>query len=189
MARKLPNKDDYADEEPNYPKIVESRRDPVIVKAFAVKVESDSALNLERIEREIKILHESRTSRTLYKVALEPTKLAEASLRDMSCRARLSELKKEVFLQKMLLEAAFEACAAHLSTKYGEDLRQLASNATERKYLNNKVLSPLVSRIAELDATAMLLEIDMKDIDSAGFAIRNATEMMKLIYDSRGKVL
>ena len=169
--------------------IGEIRKDPIIRAALSLVETSETALNLERIDREVDVLQNSRTSRKLYKLALEPTSLAEAALRDLSNRARLSELKTSVYRQQASLETAFDAAAAHLTTKHRSLIQAVASNATDRKYVINKILKPLRTRIAELECGLEIIDIAIKDLDQAGFLLRNATEMMKLLIERRSQVV
>ena len=166
-----------------------AREDPVIVRAGQLQEESEKSINLERVSREVRVLHESRTSRKLYKIALEPTSLAEAAMRDMSARARLTELKASVYSQQLALEAAYEAAAAQLVTKYGDGLRDVATNAADRKHVTNRILSGLVSRVSELSAAVDNIDLIVKDIDQASFALRNATEMLKLLIERKNQIL
>lgn len=166
-----------------------AREDAVIVRASQLYEESEKSINLERVAREVKVLHESRTSRGLYKIALEPTSLAEAAMRDMSARARLTELKASVYSQKLALEAAYDAAAAQLVTKFGDDMRGTASNAADRKHVTNRILSGLVSRIAELSSSVDNIDLIIKDLDQASFALRNATEMLKLLIERKNQIL
>ena len=169
--------------------LLEIRKDPLIVRAMQLKDAADAAINLERIEEEAKVLHSGRTSRKLYKIALEPTSLAEAAMRDMSNRARLSELKARVYVQKKAMENAHEQCVAHIGTKYSDFVRALASNAADRKLIYTKILKPIIQQLSEMESTLELLEIYIKDIDQAAWGLRNATDMLKLIYDTRGKAV
>jgi hypothetical protein len=167
----------------------EIRSDPVIKKALSIKSAADAAINLERIVAEADMLHSDRASRSLYKISLEPTKLAQASMQDMSNRARLSELKARVYVQKMAIEHAFDHCTAHISTQHRDVMRQYATNAADRKMFVNKVLNKLVESMSSMTATLDLLEIYIKDIDQSAWALRNATEMMKILMDVRGKAV
>jgi hypothetical protein len=165
------------------------RSDKVIQASKQLVIDSERALNLERIERDIRVIVESRTSKDLYKQALEPTKLLESVLKDLSCRSRLSELKANVFKQKLLLEKAYESVAGQITTVHGDWLRSLATNNPDRKHVVNKVARTLVVRIGELDCVAELLDIAIKDIDAAGYGLTNSTALMKLIYEGRGRVV
>ena len=167
----------------------EIREDPVILRAFQVKESADSKLDLEKIEREADLSHANRTSRRLYKIALEPTSLAQAAMQDMANRARLSELKARIYVQRCALMSAQEQCTAHLSTRHRAFLQKNGSTVADRKMVVVRILKPLVQAIAEMDSTLELLEIYIKDIDAAAWALRNATEMLKLLMDNRGKTL
>lgn len=169
--------------------LADIRSDPVIKKALSIKEAADSAINLERVINEADMLHADRGSRKLHKINLEPTKLANASLQDMANRARLSELKARVYVQKMAIERAYEHCVAHISTQHRDVVKQYASNAGDRKMFVNKVLHKLVESVATMTSTLDLLEIYIKDIDQSAWALRNATEMLKLLMDNRGKTL
>lgn len=167
----------------------EIREDPVIRRAFQIKESADTALDLEKIEREADLSHANRASRRLFKIALEPTSLAHAAMQDMANRARLSELKARIYVQKCSLMNAQEQCTAHLATRHREFLQKSGSTVADRKMVVIRILKPLVQAISEMDSTLELLEIYIKDIDSAAWALRNATEMLKLLMDNRGKVL
>jgi hypothetical protein len=169
--------------------LAEIKADPIIQRALQLKEVADGAINLEKIEDEARILHESRTSRKLYKIALEPTSLAQATLKDMAHRARLSELKARVYVQKTAIEHANATCTAHIGTKYRKFIAQVATNAGDRKLVYTKILTPLIQQISEMESTLELLEIYIKDIDQAAWGLRNATEMLKLLMDNRGKTL
>lgn len=169
--------------------LAEIKGDAVIRKALQLKDAADSAINLERVEEEARVLHNSRTSRKLFKIALEPSSLAEAAMRDMSNRARLSELKTRVYIQKRAIEHAHEQCVAHIGTKYSDFIRSQATNAADRKMIYARILKPLIQQISEMESTLEVLEIYIKDIDQAAWGLRNATEMLKLLMDNRGKVL
>ena len=169
--------------------LAEIKSDPVVKRALALKESADAAINLERIVTEADMLHSERASRKLYKISLEPTKLANASLQDMSNRARLSELKARVYVQRTAVQHAFEHCSAHISTQHRDTMKEYASNAGDRKMFLNRVLNKLVESISNMDSTLELLEIYIKDIDQSAWAIRNATDMLKLLMDNRGKAV
>lgn len=141
------------------------------------------SLDIHRIADEAKVLHLSRTSTQIYKLKLEPTSLAEAALKDVSVRSRLSELKASAYRQKIVLEKATEKCQAHVSVVYQAEIKLLTSNASDRKHLFNKILAPIVELISDLDGLLEILEIHLKDIDQASFALRNATEMLKVLME------
>jgi ribosomal protein S20 len=165
------------------------KEDPFIRKALHLRKTSEAAINLERIEEELRVLHASRTSRKLYKMALEPTRIAEAAMRDMSNRARISELKTSVHVQQKALETAYEAATDHLGTVYGQAIKEAATNATDRKFVMHKILRPLRGRLAELESTMTAIEISLKDIDQAAWSIKVASEMLKMTVERHGSVL
>ena len=145
----------------------EIRSDPVVKRALTLKESADAAINLERIVSEADMLHSGRASRKLYKISLEPTK----------------------YVQRTAIQHAFEHCSAHISTQHRDTMKQYASNAGDRKMFLNRVLNKLVESISNMDSTLELLEIYIKDIDQSAWAIRNATDMLKLLMDNRGKAV
>ena len=167
----------------------EIRKDPIIRRALQIKEAADAAINLERFIAEADMLHSRRASRNLYKIALEPTKLALASLEDLSNRARLSEIKTRIYVQRNAILRAHKHCVSYVGTKYRDTVKEFASNAGDRKLFMDRVLNKLVSSVAEMDDALEILEIYIKDIDQSAWSITRATEMIKLLMDARGKTL
>ena len=165
--------------------IKEIRLDPVVASAIGIKHSVDAAIDFEKIAEEARVLQSSRTSRKLYKVALEPTSLADAAMRDMSARSRLAELKATVSVHSMAIATALEKAGDHVSVRYANEINLHATNAPDRKRLVNKILSPLVDKLAEIASTMEVLETFLKDIDQSSYQLRNATELMKLIVERR----
>lgn len=165
------------------------RSDKIIATALNLVMESQEGLNLQKYTEEMKILHDSRPGRKLYKMALEPTRLSDASMKDMANRARLSEMKANVFAQKAALDKAYAEALDHLCTKYARFIADSATNATDRKHVTNKILSRLRNRIAELQASLDQLDIYMVDIDKAGWSLRLAMDAYTSITERAGRVV
>jgi hypothetical protein len=171
------------------PTIADFKNDSVYRSAIDIVESVETTLNSERIQQELKVLHASRTSRSLYKLKLEPTSLAEAALKDMSIRGRMSEIRANIYKSKRNLDATYDAASAHLSTKYRSAIRERTSTSQERLMLTDRLLRRVVEIQASLDALLDVLDIYVKDIDQASFALRNATEMLKVLVERSSQIV
>lgn len=169
--------------------ITEARQDPVVQAALGIKKSIDQAVDLEKIMEEARVLQASRTSRRLYKIAFEPSSLSEATLRDLAVRSRLAELRGTLDVHHLAMTTALERCSDHVFVVFADDIQNLATNAADRKRLVNKILAPMVAKVAEIAAATSLLELFLKDLDQASYLLRNATDNLKMIVERRVNTL
>lgn len=163
----------------------EIRADEIVKRTMEIKKSIDVSMDLEKIVDEAKVLHANRTSRKLYKIAMDADSMGIAVLMDMSVRARMSEMLAAVYVQKFALETAFEKCVSHITVVHADLIKELATNATDRKHVINKVLAPIVSKIAALTSAMEVLDIFMKDLDKAGYSMTTAKDNLRMIHERK----
>lgn len=145
----------------------------------------EKSYDFEELKSEARRLHEGRKSRTLSRVP-NADALYEATLQDASNRARLSRIMAQCVEQEGVVDDALDAIRAHLSITYSDSIPALKTKGERVAYLN-KYLRSGVKMKSQLKTLMKVLEIYMKDIDQMGFALTNSREILKMIYDSKGK--
>ena len=167
----------------------EIKEDRIVLKFKDTCSSVASQIPLPRLLKEAHVLHTDRTSRTLFRHAMSPTKLYEARLKDMSNRARLTEIKVSLIKQKSILEGALSNVRKHILSKYGEGLKAVGSTAEMRRALLDRTLSSGLELISDIEVAADELDLYIKDIDQAAFGFRDATELIKLMVDRKEQVV
>lgn len=164
--------------DPNYLKFAR------IVENIKKKIDLEGSLN------EALSLHASRTSRNITgDNRYSPKVLIDASLKDLSFRARLVELRVKNDLQLSTLREAIDAMRRHISTEYSEDLRDF-STADQRKSFVDRVLKSSKEFLAEGEAFLETADALIKDIDQAGHSVRHIIECLKLLDGAKaGRVV
>lgn len=161
------------------------RKDPVVARAIGIAFDVEAVMDLGKIEKELALLHTQRTSRKLYEKEATPSAIYDASLRDLSARARMSEIKARLYINMRSLDVAYESANTHVSVRFAEPIKEYASNKAARQSIVDQALKRLVKMRNESKSTDELIDLYIKDIDSAGYALRNATELVKLIADRK----
>ncbi len=136
---------------------------------------------------EARSLHSSRTMRNLKGNAPSSDKVYEAIVRDMAARSRIVELKMTLFVEKELLESALSSISAHIRALY--DLSDLARTLDEKKVLLKKVLNKGYTLLEEIASAVEVMDLIVKDIDQAGYAVRNLVELIKLRIERPAQVV
>ncbi len=136
-------------------------------------------------------LHTSRLSRGLRgKDRYSPHVLIDASLQDMSNRARLVELRVKNDVQLETVNEAIHAMARYIATEYAEDLRDEFKTAAQRNAFADRVMKNAKKYLADGQAFIATLDTLIKDIDQAGYNIKAAIECLKLLEGSKaGRVV
>lgn len=148
-----------------------------VLKTVAGKVSLDDILD------EARVIHSNRPARTLYKAKLEPTTIFQAAAYDVNARARLVEIRAQLYRQKSVIDNATTKMRTYLATQYATAIRNKGSTQQERKVTLDRILARAMEMVAEFDDTLEQLDSYIKDIDQAGFAIRNITEVLKLLMN------
>lgn len=135
-------------------------------------------------------LHASRLSRGIRgKDRYSPQVLIDASLQDMSNRARLVELRVKNDMQLATVREAIAAMSKHINTEYSDDLRDY-STVDQRRALVDRALKNSKEYLAEGEAFLATLDTLIKDIDQAGYSIKAIIECLKLLDGHKaGKVV
>lgn len=147
-----------------------------------------SSINLESDRLEATNLHSTRTVRSLTgKKRFSPKAIMTAIATDLSVRARLVELRQNNSIKLSLVESATEAIHSHIRTNHQSIMRGL-SNEASRKAMLEELTQDAIGLQRDIRAVVDLLDYFIKDIDQAGYAVRNMVEILKLL-DSSKKII
>lgn len=167
----------------------EVKVDPKFTKFRRIVTNTQDRLNLEADRQEAFALHASRTSRTLRgKAQYSPKALMDASLTDLSARARLVEIRVKASYHLGLLDEAMDAMRRHMITQYNDEIRKY-SNEAQRNALVQRIQGSAKDTAEEGKEFMAMLDTIIKDIDQAGFSLRTMMESLKLLDGSKGRVL
>lgn len=144
-----------------------------------------TAINVEKDTAEALSLHSSRTSRNLYKLPKGPRSLLEASLMDMSFRSRLTEIRIQLASNGAILEEAVKAIKRYINTEFNDELNAY-SNVEQKRNMVERVIASALDLQASCESTIATIDDLIKDLDQAGFHLRNAVEIMKILDGSKG---
>jgi len=154
----------------------------------SVFAKTQERVDIEKDLDEALRLHAGRSSRQLYgKQQYSIKSLIDASLKDISFRSRLVEIRVKASIQLSLLEEATKAIRKYISTEYADDLKEF-STAEQRKSFVDRALKGAISYLSEGAALLDTLDRLIEDIDKASFGLRNMMEGLKLLSEGRGRV-
>lgn len=154
----------------------------------SILVTVKSSLDLVKTLKEANYLHSQRIVRKLFELKVSPQKLQEALFIEISTRSRLIELKSLVINQVELLEGAISICRKHLSTTYSDKLARVASTQAGRAAVMDQVFARGKDYLSQVKTLDSQLDLIIKDIDAAGYALTNVREVMKMVLDKRETV-
>lgn len=161
------------------------KKDPQLKKFRNITVALREQIHIEKDRAEALSLHASRSSRTLYSKIPSAKHLLDASLKDMSFRSRMAEIRVVNTTYTSTLEEAVKAIKRHINTEY-YDLLNEYSNVESKKNMIDRVVKTALELQGECAALIDLLDTLIKDIDQSGFGLRNAVEVMKLLDGAKG---
>jgi hypothetical protein len=147
------------------------------------KVES---MDLASVVREAKSLHAGRTSRTLHTSDIGPKMLTEALFKDLSYRARMVELRVNVSDKRDRLHTTVDVVRRYLMHRYGEKLG-LKSQVSRRQFFDT-LFREGIETMARMQSISEMLDMFIKDIDQAGYALKNAVALLQLVYKPETKI-
>lgn len=152
-----------------------------VFEAVAKRVDTEAAT------REVISLHLGRTSRTLStkKERYSPQVLIDASLNDLSARARMVELRVRADLNLSTLREAISAFSKHVQTEYADELKEYRT-AEQRKALVDRCIKQAREFLASGEAFIETVDTLVKDIDQGGHSLRHVIECLKLLEGSKG---
>lgn len=142
-------------------------------------------LDLQKTLKEATFLHKSRKSRLLFEARVSPQKLQDAILMDMSNRSRLTELKSLLLNEQELLSTAISLGKKHVRATYATILKEYGSTKDAQMLVVDKVFSSGTAFLAEIDSAVEILDLFVRDIDQAGFSLRNVVETLKMMLERR----
>lgn len=156
------------------------KRDETFLRYRAILRTVREGLDLEKTTKEAMYLHKSRKSRRLYELRVSPLKLQDAILNDISNRSRLVEIKSLLLNQQELLTSAISLGKKHVRATYADLLSTYGTTKESQMLVVEKVFSGGMSTLSEIDATVDIIDAFIKDIDQAGFGLRNVVETLKM---------
>lgn len=167
--------------------LVASVRGDAQYKKFVTILESTrQGLDIEGAVAEAMALHTARTSRHLTgNDRYSPRKLIDASLKDLSTRARLVEIRVKNDRKLSHLREAMDAVRRYISTEYADDLRDF-STADQRRAFVDRILKTANEVLAEGESLLASLDHLIKDIDQSGHAMRHVVDCLKLLENKHG---
>lgn len=134
---------------------------------------------------EARSLHAKRSIRNLKGKTPSAHAVYAAATEDASNRARLIELRTNLMIEVELLDMLIDSTAAYLIASH--DLSGYATTKGERSDVINRILKRGVELRAELKSAMNVLDLIVKDIDQAGYAVHNLVEIIKIITDRPGQ--
>lgn len=143
------------------------------------------SLDTEKMIKEARLLHKSRKSRMLWEVRVSPQKLQDAILTDVSTRSRLVELRTLLMLQQELLATTISTCKKHVRTQYAEEVQSHGTTKDAQNLVVDRIFASGIETLSEIDGCVSVLDIYVKDIDAAGFALTNVTKTLVLFLDRK----
>lgn len=155
--------------------------DTAVLKLIEAVEHHRSTFDFQKVSREGKELHSSRSSRKLHQIALQPTPVYKAITEDLRARSRLCELKAQVYVIRASLSRAVEKTTAYILSYYSEEIADIpgTNSVTGRKQLIQAILKEPIEFEQELQDTEKLLDLYIEDIDKAGYGLTNITNILQ----------
>lgn len=139
-----------------------------------------SSLDIGKIKAETRMMHAGRKSRSLNIKKLNPKDLVEANLTDVSCRSRFVEIRVSLTDSVESLKKTVKAVKRHIFVEYSDNI-PYKTRADKLMYFD-RFFREAEDLLSELDHLVESLDFYVKDIDQAGFALKNAANMLEMIY-------
>lgn len=150
----------------------------------------EAAINLEQDRSEALALHSGRSSRTLHgRKAYQARALVDASLNDLSCRARLVEIRVRWSMQIDVLDAAVKAIKHFIDTEYNTRMKKAFTTVGDRKAFVERVIKAALTVQSEGAAFLKVLDTLIGDCDKASFHLRTMQEGLTLMMSPKGGTL
>lgn len=156
----------------------------------AVYKTARSALNVERLEGEIRYLHANRSSRTLNAAKISPKILSVATIEDLSARSRLIEIKLLAYRTEELLSISLAKVRNYVKTEYRDDIAEMSgSTKADRDATLDVVFEGPVAFLGDLKSLSTQIDMIVKDIDQGSFNLRRLQDMLAIQLDHREHTL
>ena len=163
-----------------------------LVSDFFDKLESlTSGVNLARLDAEMKTLFSQRSSRDLYKVALQPTPLYKAISNDLRARSRITEIRVELIRARADLARPLKKLSNYVFVKYADYIADMPSARTQtgKKALERAIFAAAYEFLDEISVTIEAAELYVADIDAAGFGLTNDRAILTLMTERKDQVV
>lgn len=165
------------------------REDSEFEKFKRVIKREKERLHLLEDEKEVLGLHASRISRTMYdKRQYSAQALMDATSSDLAYRSRMVELRVKASLRISMMEAAIGSIRKYIYTKYVKANGAFSTEASRQAFIDT-VLKSYITDVNEARALIELCDTLIKDIDQASFSLRNMLECLKLLSETKGKII
>lgn len=165
------------------------RKDPEYLQFRRIIKLEQSKLKVEEDIKEVLSLHASRTSRTIYdKRQYSPQAIVDATTMDLSFRSRMVELRVKASLHISLMQAAIGSIRKYIYTKYAKPCGAFTTEAARNSFIDT-VLKNYISDVENAQSFIQLCDTLIKDIDQAGFSLKNMLECLKLLSETKGKIV
>lgn len=161
------------------------KNDPEYRRLRRITIELSSKIDLDKANREVLTLHESRKTLGLASSSkrYDPQHVYDAVQTDMAYRGRLVTLIKRVSLTVSLLNRAMKAFRAYAMTEYRNEL---GSTQGDRHAAIDRYCRPALDFIAECEEHVAGIEIVIKDIDQGGYAYARLVDLLEMMHDKAG---
>jgi len=167
----------------------ELKADEVYKKYRNILTLVKAAVDPEKTKAEAITLHKLRGSRELTREKMSPTKLHDAITKDLSTRARLIELRINLYVQSDILSTAMRKLKDHVLSKYRDEMKELTSNAEERNALLRRCTAGGQDFMDLLKGSMDVIDMVTTDIDKAGYAMTNAKDLIRIVIERPGQVV
>ena len=149
-------------------------------KKIDLEVDKDQLINLQS----------TRLSRTLSgkKEMYSANSLMEASLQDLAARSRMVEIRVQLSRRLALLEALISSISKHIYSNYLVIEPSLKTEAQKNNFISD-FLAVYKEYVKKGTPIVEMADAFIKDIDQAGFSLRNMMDCLKLLSETKGKII
>lgn len=161
------------------------KKDDTYKRYRAILKTVKESFDIEKHLKEAGYLHRKRKSRLLFEARVSPQKLQEAILIDMSSRSRMVEIRVMLLNEQELLSTAISLGKKHVRATYSDELKEYGSTKEAQVLVAERFFASGATVLSEIDKAISILDLFVKDIDQAGFGLRNVTETLKMVLERR----
>lgn len=163
--------------------IVRKDKQYITFKALVVKIQQ--SVDLDAIIQECKVLHNSRISTKIKdnKGQFKPEMLIDANAIDLANRSRMAFLASDLQLKLSKLESAIEAFENYVVNEYSTAFQ--LRTVDMRKRFAESCMKNQLKYYKQGKATLEFINALIKDIDQAGFNLRNMVDLIKILSEKK----
>jgi uncharacterized protein YaaN involved in tellurite resistance len=107
---------------------------------------------------------------------------------DLSVRSRLVRIRVKNAKAVAHLEAAMAAMRQHILSEYSDDLTEYKTESM-RKAVIDRVMKSATEFVAGCQSLTDTIDTIIKDIDQSSFGIRHTVDLLKLLAETKGRVV